>query len=272
MKNVKKAAIACTLLTTSALTGNAHAFFTGTLDQYIDGIPAGFSGTASPTAVSVAGMPDIEFTFLANGDTGGGAWNGANNLNGTSPFPEDVGLNIGFAGGEYFFDMNFLNTTFDQSSTDTFGLQYYIDVVGWFSDDQPYRLGDIFAGINVNQNDVYTFSKQIQGVLPDETDPNQDPTQPGAIGTPGEWTELGSVFDETLTTTNNAPASVSCGVCTRFLITDTLQRTAAGGIISSTTNSFTLSQVPEPATLALFGAGLVAAGAVNRRRQKQSVA
>lgn len=260
MNALRNLATAGTFFALAATGGNAFASFSGTVGGW---------STASPTTVSIAGNPDIIFTFLANGDSGGGAWNGSSNLDGTSAFADDVNLQIGYTQGQYVFDLSFVNTSFTAPLGTTYGIQYYIDVDGWFSDDQPFRLEDIFAGLNVTQNDQFVFTKRVEGVLSDPLDPDQSPSQPGAIGAADEWTLLGTVFDETLTTSNNAPDSVTCGSCTRFLITDTLVRTVAGGgIVSSATNSFTIAEVPEPATLALFGTGLFAAGVANRRRRR----
>jgi hypothetical protein len=67
--------------------------------------------------------------------------------------------------------------------------------------------------------------------------------------------------------------SDNCGVCRKFLITDTYTRNVNGstdeddwGVVQSMTNTFEVA-LPLPAPLALVSAGLLALGFANRRRK-----
>lgn len=100
--------------------------------------------------------------------------------------------------------------------------------------------------MNVTQDGVHTLTTNIQGIIPDPTDPNQDPSN---ANFPTPWT-LNSPFNPTLTTTGSTFTSTVCGTCTRFLVTVTLQTGNLGDAgISSFSNTFRMQQVPEPATM-----------------------
>jgi hypothetical protein len=240
---------------------------------------SGWAG-ASPTVISSPdpNVPDVIFTYLSNGD-GANTYEGAELLDGLTALPDsiDVEINRSTLTGRYTFDLSEMQSTL--SANTTYGIQYYIDVDGWFSPDQVLRLGEVFLGANVaGSGTAMTFQKIVKGVLWDPSDPNQDPTQPGAIGAADEWTILGpevqpappglAAFDDSLTTEGDNTVDIFCGQCTRFLVTDIITvPTGVGFDVSSVQNTYGL--VPEPATLALFGSGLLAAGAATRRRNRK---
>jgi hypothetical protein len=77
-------------------------------------------------------------------------------------------------------------------------------------------------------------------------------------------------FTAELTTTPTSGAdTATCGVCRKFAVTDVIDMTFAPGdrgIVFSISNTYRAA--PVPATLALFGAGLLMMGGVMRRNRK----
>jgi hypothetical protein len=225
----------------------AQTVYNGTLGTWFT--------TGTPTVVSAPDASDVIFTPIPL----------ASNVNnekpvGAIPFSDSLTLNIGRdpLSGLYFFDMT--NLAGNLNVNTTYALQYYIDVDGWFG--QGDRLGLVLAGVNTTVEGVYTFTKQVTGVTPGAGQNPEDPNDPAD----NTWNVFGSVFDESLTTEGGDFAEIFCGECTRFLVTDVLVVPGTvSGTLSSLTNNYNL--VPVPATLALFGAGLVGMGFLTRRSQ-----
>ncbi len=138
-------------------------------------------------------------------------------------------------------------------ATQTFELQYTIEL---YAEDPAsnadIRFQTIGLGSDVNSGrpDVNT-SKEIVG-------------QPTVV-------VPAPTFSETLNTVGDGPAAtVTCGICRKFLVTDTINIGGTGnaeGVILSMSNTYDTTPLPEPGTLALFGLGFAALGARALRRK-----
>lgn len=243
-----------------AVSGLASATYSGPLGNWFT--------TGTPTVVTSTdpSIPNVIFTPIANG--------AAANVNGEVPtgavaFPGSLTLaiNVSPLTGLYSFDISGLTTT-TLTLGATHALQYYLDIDGWFAPDQAYRLGLVRAGMNVTDQGVYSFTKSVVGVTPDAGQNPEDPNDPS----PNTWDVFGAIFDQSLTTVGGGAATINCGECTRFLVTDYIVVPGSVGTadLSSLTNTYGLVAIPEPATLALFGTGLALVGGagVLRRRKK----
>lgn len=269
MKLFKFAAAGGLAATAMVATAPAQADFLGLLSQW----------QAAPVqTVTRAGLPDIIFTYLGTGAQAGGAgcanYLGCELAAGTSAFNANASVSINTnTADQYRVTIGNLNLP----AGSTYSIQYFVDVDGWFSPDQAFRLGDVFTGLDRTGAVVADVShtKQIRGVLADPADPTQDPTGPAS-----NWTQLGPAVGTD--GTNNFPAFVAnvttnggsvqapfCGQCTRFLITD-IVTVSGSGVANNITNTFGLAEVPEPATIALLGVGVVGAGLSARRRKAKS--
>ena len=150
------------------------------------------------------------------------------------------------------------------SAGDILGYQYVIniDTSDYPATGEELRFGNVFLGLIANGIfGDFTVSKRVQGLTPIVV----------TGGTP--WSEnpnfaVGAIFDQTISTTGATQASIFCGVCTTFLVTDliTINSTPIGADLSAINNSF--EQVPVPAPLALVGIGLVGIGFIRRHAKK----
>ena len=148
-----------------------------------------------------------------------------------------------------------------------FAIQYIVNI-----DTSTYPAGpgdNVFGTVRLSLNATspfgkYSVTKRVQGLTP-----------VSATGGVNVWTgdanyDIGVKFDGTLTTTDSTPATIFCGVCTRFLVTDyvTILNSTIGTVLSQMTNTYQQVEVPAPAPLALIGAGLF--GIAARRRQRKA--
>jgi hypothetical protein len=154
---------------------------------------------------------------------------------------------------------------------DVLAVQYVINIDP--SDFPPLpdqeRFGTVRLSLNA-QGDFtgLTVTKRVQGLTP-------------ATGAFGEilWATnnnfaIGEQFDsgDALQTTSSTAATIFCGVCTTFLVTDFIELDTAQGVgtsLSQVSNGFD-QVVPVPAPLALLGAGLIGIGVARRVAKKNA--
>ena len=148
---------------------------------------------------------------------------------------------------------------------DVLGYQYVINIdpSGYPAGPTEEVFGRTFLGLLANGDfGSYTVSKRIQGLTP------------FAVTGGTQWSvngnfAVGEIFDKTISTDGATEASVFCGVCTTFLVTDliTINSTPITADLSAINNSFEQT-VPVPAPLALVGAGMLALGLSRRFGKK----
>jgi len=171
------------------------------------------------------------------------------------------------------------------------GAVFITETVNGPFEKSSFQLAD-FAGLNSRAEATYFLSYTVEIYA---AAPNSNPdirlqqiglgadvnSGSGNIGTSkeivGQVTPIvpSPTFDETINTTPSSLAStVNCGVCRKFLVTDTITMQYVGGnprgIINGMSNSYDTEPLPEPATLALFGLGLAGLGARNLRRKNKA--
>jgi hypothetical protein len=151
---------------------------------------------------------------------------------------------------------------------DIFAVQYVIniDTSLYPATDNELVFGTVSLGLNVDTAGGLTAFKRIQGLTPNSV-----------TNGPVQWAantdfDLGAIFDRTIETSTQTNATVFCGVCTAFLITDYVV-IDAGGIGSTVLNSLSNrfeQTVPVPAPLALLGAGLIGIATTRRIAKKHA--
>lgn len=137
-----------------------------------------------------------------------------------------------------------------------YNLSYTVELFASTPDDQPeIRFQTIGLGSNVDSVDDDV--QVVKSVWGQATDVVPAPTFTG------ELTKTGDDASD--------PASVICGICRKFAVTDTADIDFDGvdgrGILNSMSNTFRVGETPVPAPLALLGVGLIAIAATRRARK-----
>lgn len=145
-----------------------------------------------------------------------------------------------------------------------YAIQYIVNIdTSTYPPTDPGELafGTVRLSLNVTSPfGEYLVSKRVQGLTPGAATGNANPWNRDSTQ------DLGVIFDATLTTIDATPATIFCGTCTRFLVTDyvTVTNSTINTVLNQITNTFEQVPVPVPAPLALLAVGLLGLGASRR--------